>query len=399
MFTMRAKQHAAAPALLEVAVAAIKPAFIFGLALLLAANASATVLPDERVDLLYHAYDGGGAQIDGPSILVRKNFGNSVSIAANYYVDMVSSASIDVEATASPYTEERTEYSLNGEYLRDRTRLSMGYASSTENDYDAATYSFGISQTFFGDLTTIGMGVSFGDDMVGQNNDPEFERELERRRYSINISQILTKNLIAAISVETVADQGFLNNPYRSVRYLDQSTGGYSYQPEIYPNTRNSDAVGIRAIYHLPYRAALRAEYRKYADSWDIEASNYELRYTHPYGEQWLFELKYRNYEQTGAEFYSDLFPFRDAQNFLARDKELSPFTSTTVGLGVTYELPEGIIPGFDKSTANLYWDRMQFDYEDFRDARVSPNDFSPGQEPLYSLTADVIRLYFSFWF
>lgn len=379
---------------------AIKKIRIFALALALpACGTFADVLPDQRLDLMYHGYDGGGAQIDGPSILVRKNFGNTVSIAANYYVDMVSSASIDVEATASPYSEERTEYTLSGQYLRDRTTLSFGYSSSTENDYDAATYSFGISQTFFGDLTTIGLGVSLGDDIVGQNGNAEFERDLQRRRYSVNISQILTKNLIAALSVEAVADQGFLNNPYRSVRYFDQSTGGYSYQAEIYPNTHNSDAVGIRAIYHLPYRAALRADYRKFADSWGIEASNYELRYTQPYREQWLFEVKYRGYEQTGADFYSDLFPFRDAQNFLARDKELSPFTSTTFGLGATYQLPAGLIPGFDKSTVNLYWDRMQFDYKDFRDARVSPNDYSPGQEPLYSLTADVIRLYFSFWF
>src|SRR5690606_1984987 len=108
---------------------------------------------------------------------------------------------------------------------------------------------------------------------------------------------------------------------------------------------------------------------------------------------------KYRVYDQTGADFYSDLFPYRDAQNFLARDKELSPFSSTTIGLGLTYKIPAGIIPWFEKSTANLYWDHFDIDYEDFRDARVSPLDYAAGDEPLYSLKADVIRLYFSFWF
>jgi hypothetical protein len=331
---MRVRRRVVARVRQEAGVAATRNRFFIAtffiaavfIGIILSGSANANVLPDQRIDLLYHGYDGGGAQIDGPSILVRKNFGNSVSIAANYYVDMVSSASIDVEATASPYSEERTEYSLSGQYLRDRTTLSFGYTTSTENDYDAETYSFGISQTFFGDLTTIGLGVSLGKDIVGQNGNAEFERELERRRYTFNISQILTKNLIAAISVENVADQGYLNNPYRSVRYLDQSSGGYSYQPELYPHTHNSDAVGLRAIYHLPYRAALRADYRKFSDSWGIEASNYELRYTHPFREQWLFEIKYRAYEQTGADFYSDLFPYRDAQNFLARDKELSSF-------------------------------------------------------------------------
>jgi len=68
----------------------------------------AAVLPDERVDLLYHRYDGGGAEIDGPSFLVQKNLGDSLSVGLNHYVDSVTSASVDVLVSASEYTEERT---------------------------------------------------------------------------------------------------------------------------------------------------------------------------------------------------------------------------------------------------------------------------------------------------
>jgi len=57
-------------------------------------SALAGVLPDDRTDILYHLYDGGGVKIDGPSILVRKKAGKSLSFVGNYYVDMVSSASI-----------------------------------------------------------------------------------------------------------------------------------------------------------------------------------------------------------------------------------------------------------------------------------------------------------------
>ena len=74
---------------------------------LLAGPAVAGVLPEDRSDVLYHLYVGGGVEIDGPSILVRKQLGKSVSVVGNYYVDYVSSASIDVVTTASPYTEER----------------------------------------------------------------------------------------------------------------------------------------------------------------------------------------------------------------------------------------------------------------------------------------------------
>ena len=402
---MRAKPRVVATAHREVAVAVTKRLLIVAFSLF-SAFAQAAVLPDERIDVLYHGYDGGGATIDGPSILVRKNIGTSVSLAANYYVDMVSSASIDVQATASPYSEERKETGLSGQYMVDRSTIKFGYVSSKENDYDASTYSLGIDQSFFGDLTTLGFGVSFGEDVVGQNTDPTYTRDLQRRKYSVNASQIVTKNLLASLSFDSATDQclnltqdqSCLNNPYRSVRYLS-GTGGYLYQSERYPHTRNSDALGLRAIYYLPYRASVRFEARQFSDSWGIDAENIELRYLHHYGEQFLIEVKFRMYEQTGADFYADLFPYRDAQNFLARDKELSPFSSTTLGLGVTYKIPAGYIPWFDKSTANLYWDHFNIDYDDFRDARVSPEEFAAGTEPLYSLQADVIRLYFSFWF
>lgn len=373
----------------------------------LSSGVGAAVLPEERIDIMYHSYEGGGVKIDGPAVLVRKNFGNAVSVSGKYYVDTVSGASIDVEAagvdvdsSASPYSEERTEYNLGVDYLRNRTLMSLGYATSQENDYEAETVSFRITQTFFGDLTTLSMGVSYGEDIVGRNDREDFEEFLERRRYSFNLSQVLTTSLIAGFSYEAVVDEGFLNNAYRQVRYLDPSSSrGYSYQPEIYPNTRNSDAMSLRAIYHLPWAASVRAEYRHFEDSWSIQSENAELRYTHSLTDVWLLELKLRSYEQTGAEFYTDLFPFRDAQNFMARDKEMGPFSSQTIGLGATYTLPTGALPGFERATVNLYWDRVHFDYENFRDVTVSPEAYAPGEEPLYEFDADVIRFYISGWF
>src|SRR5262245_42607577 len=88
----------------------------FALALLVAATGFATqafagVLPEDRADILYHRYQGGGIKIDGPSVLVRKKFGEKFAVAANYYEDMVSSASIDVKLSASKYEEKRKQKS------------------------------------------------------------------------------------------------------------------------------------------------------------------------------------------------------------------------------------------------------------------------------------------------
>ena len=103
------------------------------LALSVIGSATAGVLPEDRTDILYHLYDGGGVEIDGPSVLVRKQVGKSVSLVGNYYVDMISSASIDVITTASPYTEERTQWSLGMDYLRGNTTMSVGYTVAVKN--------------------------------------------------------------------------------------------------------------------------------------------------------------------------------------------------------------------------------------------------------------------------
>src|SRR5512138_3860478 len=85
-------------------------------ACVLGPQATAGVLPEDRADVLYHRYDGGGITIQGPSVLVRKKIGESVSVSANYYEDLISSASLDVQLSASKYKETRKQKSLSVDY-------------------------------------------------------------------------------------------------------------------------------------------------------------------------------------------------------------------------------------------------------------------------------------------
>ncbi len=358
--------------------------------------ASAGVLPDDRTDVMYHLYEGDGVQIDGPSLLVRKKVGKSVSVVSNYYVDMVSSASIDVVTTASPYTEERTQWSLGMDYLRGNTTMTANYTSSVESDFDATTYSFGVSQDMFGDLTTLSLSYSYGDDVVGRSDDPDFSRDNTRQQYGVGLTQIITRNLITSLNFETITDEGFLNNPYRSVRYADPNNPvGYSFEPELYPNTRTTNALGIRARYFLPWRAAIQGEYRGFTDTWGITSHTGSMTYVQPW-KDWTFELTYRVHEQTGADFFQDLFSRAEATNFRARDKELSPLTSNTVKMMATYEfLTEGW-SFIDRGSVTLSYDHLMIDYEEFRDLRSGA---VVGEEPLFSLEANVIQLFFSFWY
>jgi len=358
----------------------------------------AAVLAPDRADILYHAYDGGGVEVNGPSILVRKNIGTSVSAFGNYYVDNVSSASIDVvtQSGASAYTEERTEYSVGGEYLHDKTIMSLAYTSSSESDYEAETASFNISMDMFGDLTTVTLGYALGNDVVRSNADPTFEDTIDRRNYRVSLSQILTKNTIMGFIFETITDEGFLNNPYRSFRYADGG-GGYLWSPERYPRTRTSNAAALRLRYFLPHRAAVYGGYRFFDDDWDIRADTFDVGYLHPFREDWLFDVYYRNYSQSAAFFYSDLFNGENEFIYQGRDKELSTFSSQTIGIGVTYEFTKNKWQSIDRGTLNLYYDTIFFDYEDFSD--LTQTGYPLGQEPAYSFTANVLRLFVSIWY
>ena len=366
--------------------------------LLLGVNhgAFAGVLPEDRTDILYHLYDGGGVEIDGPSLLMRKQVAKNVSLVGNYYVDVVSSASIDVITTASPYSEERKQYSLGVDYLHANTTMSLGFTDSSESDFDATTYNLSISQDMFGDLTTLSLSYALGDDVVGRSDDETFSRDNTRQHYGVGLTQILTRNLITTLNFETITDEGFLNNPYRSVRYADSGSPlGYSYEPELYPHTRTSNAVGLRARYYLPYRAALQGEYRFFTDTWDIESHTAAISYVHPM-DDWTFTIKYRWHDQTGAHFFSDLFSRSEATNFRGRDKELSPLTSQTLKLAASYEFMSDGWRFIDRGSVNFSIDLLTVDYHEFRDLTA---EVPVGGEPFYSLDADVVQLYFSFWY
>ena len=379
--------------------------------LMLVCVAGAAVLPDDRADLFWSSYRGGGMDITGQSVLVRKKFSENFAVEGNYFVDKVSGASVDVLSNASVIKDERKQKSLSLDYIHDKTQYNLSYTNSVERDYISNTTHFSLSQDMFGDLTTVSLGFTDSRNQVGENNGTAFVPKVSwlghsySRSYEGGLSQILTKNLIAGATVEVITDQGYLANPYRSIRYLDPTVPlGYSLGSQIYPNTHTSTAVETRAKYFLPYRAAASVTYRYFSDTWGIRANTIELGYTQPISNVWIIEGRVRHYSQNQASFYSDLFPFAGSQNFEARDQNLAASTNNTYGMKVTYAfLPEGW-KVFKRGTVTADVTRIQFKYGDFRNIKAfndtpQGGDFLPGAEPLYAFDAMVYQVYLSMFF
>jgi len=383
----------------------------------------AGVLPDDRTDALYHRYQGGGITIQGPSVLVQKKVTDNFAVNYNFYQDYITSASIDVKLSASQYKEKRTQHSGGFQYLHGKSTYGAGIINSVEPDYKSNTSYYSVSQDMFGDLTTFTMTYKRGWDKVFRDfkdpatgriiNDPRFGnddltkpdipfRGVDHRGYAVGISQILTRNLIASFNYEVLTDQGYLASPYRKVLYLSPGVGkGYTLADQVYPNTRTSNAGSVEAKYYLWYRAAVAVKYRYFSDTWGIRAHTAEVGYTHPAWKSWIFDGTFRFYTQNAASFYSDLFPRAKFQNFEARDRELASFNSFTVGAGASYDFPIPHNRWINKSTVSVRFDHLLIDYKDYRNALLigTAPQYTPGNEPLYKLNANIFQLFASVWF
>ena len=366
----------------------------------------AAVLPEERADVMYDVYDGGGIKVTGPSMLVRTNFSDKISVNAGYLVDEVSGASIDmVMLGASPLREVRKQKNLGVDYLYGKTTYSLSGMNSLENDYDSSTIAASIAQDMFGDLTTVTLSASRGWDIVYRvinsalQRDPNFRERADRKTWGLGISQILTRNLIAGFNYDAITEQGYLANPYRVYRYL-AAPGSPSYltAPQIYPGTRTSNALALRLKYFLPWEAALTGKYRYFFDTWAIHAQTFEIGYTQPFLKNALIaDIDYRHYKQNSASFYSDLFQEANQQNYMARDKELAAQTNDSVGIALSYDFLKTQHWHVKRATGSVHFDYISYHYKDFRDA--TQRQYPAGTEPLYHFSANVVQATLSVFF
>lgn len=357
----------------------------FAGAALAAWSARGAVLPEERADAMYHYYDGGGTKVDGPALLVRKGLGEQTSVYASYYMDVISGASIDVVTTASPYKETRREHGFGVDYLYRNTIVGLSYSASDERDYQASTLGVTVAHEIFDDLTTVSLGYTVGHDDVGKT-DTQFKEPLDRYQYRLGLAQVFTKTFLVSLDYEGTLEDGFLNSPYRAARLQGLLV------PEVYPRTRDSTAVAVRAVKGLldeegRIASSIRAGYRSFSDTWDIRADTFELSWQTRYRDRWILEPQYRYYRQSAASFYND--NFQTPMTYMARDKELATFKSHTLGIKASYEFPEGRL-GFSRASVSVAYDFMRFSYDDFTDVRT-------GQ--LYRFDANVVQLFVSGWF
>ena len=372
----RSARIAARRALRAVALAGTRLAGLLG-GVLAASHAQGADLPEDRADLMFHSYNGGGVSANGPALLVRKSVTEAVSLSASYYVDMVSNASIDVVTTASPYKETREEHAGSLDFVYKDALISLAADASKEPDYSANRASIDVAQDLWGGMTTVNLGYTRGWDTVGNHNDPSFSQQANHWQYRLGATQILTARWLMSANVEAISDQGYLGSPYRAALVFGARV------KEIDPSTRTSRAIALRSVLGLGDDGALHAQYRYFWDTWAIRARTVELGYSKNIERRWLLDGTLRYYSQGHASFYSD--DFTSAVVYRSRNRQLGSFHD--LGLGVKASWTALQEPGRYEVKLNAALDHMSFHYSDFTDIRTGG---------LYSFNANVLELYVS---
>ncbi len=349
---------------------------LFGGALA-ATGAKAVDLPEDRAELMYHLYTGGGVTADGPAILVQKTLADAVSLSASYYVDIVSNASIDVVTQASPYHERREETGAGLDYVYRDASIHVAGTQSREPDYTADSASLDVAQDVFGGMTTVNLGYSRGWDTVGRKGYPAFSEPANHWQYRLGVTQVLTARWVMSANAEAISDSGFLSSPYRAARAFG------AFVPEHDPSTRTSRAVALRATGSIGEEGAVHMLYRYFWDTWGIRADTLEAGYRQYVQKKWLLDGYLRLYQQQHALFYSD--NFTTAQTYMSRNRQLGSYHSIGLGAQASYSLLKQ--PARYEIKLNGAIERLHFQYNDYTDIRT-------GQ--LYGFDATVIELFVS---
>ena len=342
---------------------------------LAASTGRAVTLPEDTAEAMLHVYKGGGLTASGPALLVRKSMADKVSLSASYYVDAVSSASVDVVTTASPYKETRKEAGFGADYVVRDSRITVSAASSKEPDYEVSTGGIDLSQETFGGMTTVTLGYTHSSDKVGRKGSPGFFDSATHWQYRLGVTQILTPRWLMSAKFEAIADDGFLASPYRVARVFGAAV------PERLPRTRSSRALALDTVVDLGARDALHAQYRYFWDNWDIRAHTLEAGYRRYLRERWLGDATLRLHTQDKALFYSDN---ANAETlYVTRNRQFSTFHSVGLGARLSYDWKRE--PGRYEVKAHGSWELVNFRYKDYTDLRTGKT---------YSFNANVLALY-----
>lgn len=280
-------------------------------------------------------------------------------------VDVVTAASTDIVATASPrWTEQRYVPALGGHKKFGDVDVNLHAGLSIEPDYFATSVGTTVAIDLRQKTITPSIGYDFSYDTQGRSGTSYdvYSRKIMRHALAAATTFVLDKQSILTTNLTMVFESGDSSKPYRYIPMFAKDVAP-RVQPGQQLNTVNFYRNPERVLEQLPLdrqrfaiagmyarrfsTSTLRIEERLYADSWGLKATTTDARYLVDVSKNFRVWPHFRLHAQTGASFWQLAYVSdRTATGIQVPalrtgDRELGPLLGVTGGLGARLSFGE----------------------------------------------------------
>lgn len=291
-------------------------------------------------------------------------------VGGSFLIDVVTAASTDIIATASPrWREVRVEPALYA-HRKFGNIGDIGIHGSTSYSTDDWGKSVGVSYSVdvAGKRITPAIGYDFGHEDTGRSGTPNgvFDRQTITNSLGASLSFVLDKATIFSLTFTGILQNGDTSKPYRYIPMFAPAT--------IAPNSPALKSLGrgaeigdvsyyrspIRPLEQLPTNlqryalsgliahrftsSTVRADVRGYTDSWGLKAVTGTLAYYIDLNERLRISPAFHGHYQTGTAFWQRLYTADSKTSaagvktttlpkYRTGDRELGPLYGLTGGI------------------------------------------------------------------
>lgn len=287
------------------------------------------------------------------------------SVNGSFLVDVVTAASTDIVATASPrWIDHRYVPALGATKKFGETTLGLNASTSVESDYIATGVGASISADVMQKRLTPSFSYDFGYDISGRAGTAfsTYSRKILRNGFNAGLSIVMDKSTVLSLGGTFVQENGDSSKPYRYIpTFRPQDVP--LIQPgltilavnevrspekmlEQLPLNRQRYALAAR-IAHRFTDVTFRAEERLYIDSWGTKATTTDMTLPIDAGDRFRIWPHLRGHFQTGADFWKLAYAATPTPQGIqlpalrTGDRELGPLIGLTGGGGMRLALGE----------------------------------------------------------
>jgi hypothetical protein len=284
---------------------------------------------------------------------------------ASFLVDVVTAASSDIIATASPrWTEVRYAPAVSGHKRFGDVDVGLRASASVEPDYLATNGGLSVSFELANKTITPSIGYDFSYDISGRSGTPfgVFSRHITRHAVDVSSTFVVNRSTFANLTFTGVFEDGDSSKPYRYIPLFSPEVAD-NVLPGQTVDSVNAARLPLRILEQLPTNRqrfalagkighrfgtnTLRIEERLYIDSWGLKASTTDAKLLIDAGKRARFWPHMRFHIQDDVDFWRLAYPgVGSGSNYQVPalrtgDRELGTLLGADLGLGARFELTE----------------------------------------------------------